>query len=198
MFAGTLTKNAETAATVYSGMIHSNRFDIAIQLETRNKISDRSPDFDVTVVDKSGRVLSSFDAFLHKALDSLCSRDLDEDTPLSYLDRVCFEIIIDRRRKRLSAANVKTTAMQRAFDHAVDYQTIFKTLFLVGAHQARRKEAFVCIVDGDLVAFMLPGNQVLFVNVVGGASVNPLAHRIGSCISVLCSANLLRRDNMTE
>jgi hypothetical protein len=29
MFAGTLTKNAETAATAYSGMIHSTRFDIA-------------------------------------------------------------------------------------------------------------------------------------------------------------------------
>jgi len=55
MFAGTLTKNAETAATAYSGMIHSNRFDIAIQMETRNKMSERSPDFDVTAVNKSGR-----------------------------------------------------------------------------------------------------------------------------------------------
>ena len=55
MFAGTLTKNAETAAAVYSGMIHSARFDIAIQLETRTKMSERSPDFDVTAVNKSGR-----------------------------------------------------------------------------------------------------------------------------------------------
>ena len=30
MFAGTLTRSAETAATAYSGMIHSTRFDIAI------------------------------------------------------------------------------------------------------------------------------------------------------------------------
>ena len=43
MFAGTLTKNPETAAAVYSGMIHSARFDIAIQLETRTKMSERSP-----------------------------------------------------------------------------------------------------------------------------------------------------------
>ena len=55
MFAGTLTKNAETAATAYSGMIHSTRFDIAIQLETRAKMSERSPDYDVTAVNKSGR-----------------------------------------------------------------------------------------------------------------------------------------------
>ena len=55
MFAGTLTKNAETASTAYSGMIHSTRFDIAIQLETRTKMSERSPDFDVTAVNKSGR-----------------------------------------------------------------------------------------------------------------------------------------------
>ena len=55
MFAGTLTKNAETAATAYSGMIHSSQFDIAIQLETRTKMSERSPDFDVTAVNKSGR-----------------------------------------------------------------------------------------------------------------------------------------------
>ena len=54
MFAGTLTRNAETAAA-YSGMIHSTRFDIAIQLETRTKMSERSPDFDVTAVNKSGR-----------------------------------------------------------------------------------------------------------------------------------------------
>ena len=55
MFAGTLTRNAETATAAYSGMIHSTRFDIAIGLETRTKMSDRSPDFDVTAVNKSGR-----------------------------------------------------------------------------------------------------------------------------------------------
>ena len=55
MFAGTLIKNAETAATAYSGMIHSTRFDIAIQPEARSKMSERSPDFDVTAVNKSGR-----------------------------------------------------------------------------------------------------------------------------------------------
>ncbi|KIC39835.1 chromosome partitioning protein ParB [Ruegeria sp. ANG-R] len=55
MFAGTLTKTAHNAAIAYSGMIHSNRFDIAIQLESRNKMSERSPDFDVTAVNKSGR-----------------------------------------------------------------------------------------------------------------------------------------------
>lgn len=33
----------------------SSRFDIAIQLETRPKMSERSPDFDVTAVSKSGR-----------------------------------------------------------------------------------------------------------------------------------------------
>ena len=32
MFAGTLTRNVETAAAQYTGMIHSTRFDIAIQL----------------------------------------------------------------------------------------------------------------------------------------------------------------------
>ena len=55
MFAGTLTNNPETAAAAYSGMIHSTRFDIAIQLETRTKMSERSPDYDVTAVNKSGR-----------------------------------------------------------------------------------------------------------------------------------------------
>ena len=29
MFAGTLTRNVETAAAQYTGMIHSTRFDIA-------------------------------------------------------------------------------------------------------------------------------------------------------------------------
>ena len=55
MFAGTLTRNVETAAAEYTGMIHSTRFDIAIQLEARAKMSERSPDFDVTAVNKSGR-----------------------------------------------------------------------------------------------------------------------------------------------
>ena len=55
MFAGTLTRSVETAAAQYTGMIHSTRFDIAIQLETRPKMSARSPDFDVTAVNKSGR-----------------------------------------------------------------------------------------------------------------------------------------------
>lgn len=55
MFAGTLTRNAETAAAVYSGVIHSSRFDIAVQLETRTKMSEKSPDYDVTAVNKSGR-----------------------------------------------------------------------------------------------------------------------------------------------
>ena len=53
MFAGTLTRNVETAATEYTGMIHSTRFDIAIQLEARAKMSERSPDFDVTAINKS-------------------------------------------------------------------------------------------------------------------------------------------------
>ena len=55
MFAGTLTRNVETAAAQYTGMIHSTRFDIAIQLETRPKMSARSPDYDVTAINKSGR-----------------------------------------------------------------------------------------------------------------------------------------------
>src|SRR6056297_778139 len=55
MFAGTLTRNAETAAAEYTGMIHSTRFDIAIQLEARAKMSERSPDFDVTAINRSGR-----------------------------------------------------------------------------------------------------------------------------------------------
>ena len=55
MFAGTLNRNVETAAAEYTGMIHSTRFDIAIQLEARAKMSERSPDYDVTAVNKSGR-----------------------------------------------------------------------------------------------------------------------------------------------
>ncbi|MEC7761746.1 MAG: DUF736 family protein [Pseudomonadota bacterium] len=55
MFAGTLTKNVNTAVATYSGTIHSSRFDIAIQLEARNKMSQRSPDYDVTAVNTSGR-----------------------------------------------------------------------------------------------------------------------------------------------
>ncbi len=55
MFAGTLTKTTGDAAAAYTGMIHSSRFDITIQLETRPKMSERSPDFDVTAINKSGR-----------------------------------------------------------------------------------------------------------------------------------------------
>ena len=55
MFAGTLTRNVETATAEYTGMIHSTRFDIAIQLEARAKMSARSPDYDVTAINKSGR-----------------------------------------------------------------------------------------------------------------------------------------------
>ena len=45
MFAGTLTRNVETAAVQYTGMIHSTRFDIAIQLEARAKIVRTQPGF---------------------------------------------------------------------------------------------------------------------------------------------------------
>lgn len=55
MFAGTLTKTTETEAVAFTGMIHSTKFDIAIQLEPRPKMSERSPDYDVTAVNKSGR-----------------------------------------------------------------------------------------------------------------------------------------------
>jgi uncharacterized protein (DUF736 family) len=55
MFAGTLKKNADTATTVFTGTIHSTKFDIAIQLETRPKMSERSPDYEVAAVNKSGR-----------------------------------------------------------------------------------------------------------------------------------------------
>lgn len=55
MFAGTLTQNPETQPTAFSGTIHSSRFDIAIQLEDRSKMSGRSPDYDVTAVNKAGR-----------------------------------------------------------------------------------------------------------------------------------------------
>lgn len=57
MFAGTLTKNAKDAATAFSGTIHSAKFDIAIQLEARNKMSERSPDYDVTAKNRAGRVV---------------------------------------------------------------------------------------------------------------------------------------------
>ena len=40
MFAGTLNRNVETAAAEYTGMIHSTRFDIAIQLDTLLSRSD--------------------------------------------------------------------------------------------------------------------------------------------------------------
>ena len=55
MFAGTLTKTTETEAVAFTGMIQSTKFDIAIQLEPRPKMSERSPDYDVTAVNKSGR-----------------------------------------------------------------------------------------------------------------------------------------------
>ena len=56
MFAGTLTQTTDTAAVArYTGSIHSTRFDIAIHLESRAKMSERSPDFDVTAVNKAGR-----------------------------------------------------------------------------------------------------------------------------------------------
>jgi hypothetical protein len=40
MFAGILTRNVETAAAEYTGMIHSTRFDIAIQLEARPRAAN--------------------------------------------------------------------------------------------------------------------------------------------------------------
>jgi len=55
MFAGTITQNPTGAATAFSGTIHSTKFDIAIQLEDRTKMSERSPDCDVTAVNRAGR-----------------------------------------------------------------------------------------------------------------------------------------------
>ncbi|ABD57136.1 DUF736 family protein [Jannaschia sp. CCS1] len=49
------TKSADDATTVCSGIIHSAKFDIAIQLERRAKMSERSSDYDITTVNKSGR-----------------------------------------------------------------------------------------------------------------------------------------------
>jgi len=55
MFTGTLTRNAETAG--YTGTLSSQRFDIAISLEPRSKMSERSPDFDITARNRQGRVV---------------------------------------------------------------------------------------------------------------------------------------------
>ena len=55
MFTGTLTASTNTTAAAFTGTIHSGKFDIAIQLEARTKMSDRSPDYDITAVNKSGR-----------------------------------------------------------------------------------------------------------------------------------------------
>ncbi len=57
MFAGTITLSPETATTAFSGIIHSTKFDISIQLEARNKMSERSPDFDVTAKNNAGRTV---------------------------------------------------------------------------------------------------------------------------------------------
>lgn len=53
MFTGTLTK-AANASAVFTGTIHSAKFDIAIQLEARNKMSEASPDYDITAKNRSG------------------------------------------------------------------------------------------------------------------------------------------------
>ena len=55
MFAGTLTKTAATAAVAFTGIIHSAKFDIAIELEPRQKMGEKSPDFDVTATNRAGR-----------------------------------------------------------------------------------------------------------------------------------------------
>lgn len=55
MFAGTLTKNSQSKTIAYTGMVHSSKFDIRINLESRTKTSERSPDFDITATNRAGR-----------------------------------------------------------------------------------------------------------------------------------------------
>ena len=57
MFAGTLTKAAKDATIAFAGMIHSQKFDIAIELAPRTKMSERSPDFDITATNRAGRTV---------------------------------------------------------------------------------------------------------------------------------------------
>jgi len=63
MFTGTLTK-AANASAVFTGTIHSAKFDIAIQLEARNKMSEASPDYDITAKNRSGRTVRIGSAWL--------------------------------------------------------------------------------------------------------------------------------------
>lgn len=57
MFAGTITASAKKAPTAFTGIIHSGKFDIAISLVDRPKMSDKSPDYDITAVNKGGRTV---------------------------------------------------------------------------------------------------------------------------------------------
>lgn len=56
MFTGTLTAST-VATTAFTGTIHNERFDIAINIVPREKQSPNAPDYDVTAVNRSNRTV---------------------------------------------------------------------------------------------------------------------------------------------
>ena len=141
MFAGTLTRNVETAAAQYTGMIHSTRFDIAIQLETRPKMSARSPDFDVTAVNKSGRKVRIGTAWNETGNTSgnpYISMQIDVGLGPFRVNAVqtkearaaqsgAFEIILVRNRARRSIADTRmhrAMRMRRCLDGGLGLQIV--------------------------------------------------------------------------
>lgn len=57
MFAGTLTQTTVKKSTTFAGIIRSGAFDIPITLVPTPKMSERSPDFAIQAINKSGRVV---------------------------------------------------------------------------------------------------------------------------------------------
>lgn len=57
MFAGTLTAKSAKQITIFEGTIHSQRFDIDIKLAPIARVSERSPNFEITAVNRAGRTV---------------------------------------------------------------------------------------------------------------------------------------------
>lgn len=57
MFTGTLSASPKSAETAYTGSIHAAKFDIAIKLTSRTKMSERAPDYDIMATNRHGRTV---------------------------------------------------------------------------------------------------------------------------------------------
>src|SRR5260370_18914082 len=85
-----------------------------------------------------------------------------------------FQLLTDRRAKRVAGCNIETPLMPRTFDRVAQYEAVRKMRFLVRTPAVGGIEAAVDAIDGEGCTAMVKTHDVFFIDVAGLTRDDPL------------------------